>query len=513
MSGSKNCPETPRQKMIGMMYLVLTAMLALNVSSEVLQGFSMVDRSLRSSIESTDMRTAALYNDFLDSYNQNPDKIKEWLEKATDLQQKSNLLFDYIQDFKYQMIRIADGSNADPNAVEIAGRDNLDAAGQYALNNNARNGKELKKKLLDYRQFLVELTEGDSLKQVMYETIFNVDDPKGKSWEQSMFEMMPLAAAVTLLTKYQSDIRATEADMIQYLKGQTDVSDFRVNKIDALVVPNSRHVMKGSKYTAQIVLSAIDSTARPVYFVGSQQLNDKGLYEVNTNQTGIFKYNGRISLKGNDGVVKNYPFSSEYTVGEPMATISNVDLNVAYRGIDNKFSISVPGVSSENLEVTAQGATVKKAGPYYIINPTQDENINIIVSARMDGKLVQMGSTQYRVKYIPDPKSFMQYKDGGGVVRQVQEGRLTKNVLRGSDFSIIASYGEDELIKANFEVISFSMTTKIGTIDTTGNKLTKRQLDDINRLERGDIITFRNIKAKGPDGKIRTLGLLQVDII
>jgi len=233
---------------------------------------------------------------------------------------------------------------------------------------------------------------------------------------------------------------------------------------------------------------------------------------VSANQTGTFGYSGQIRLRGNDGVTRNYPFSSEYTVGEPMATVSNVDLNVAYRGIDNRFSISVPGVAAEDIEVTARGATVRRAGAYHIINPTQDADINIIVSAKMEGKLVQMGSMAYRVRYIPDPKSYAQYRDNGGVLRQVQEGRLSKNVLRSSDFTIIASYGADELIEAKFEVESFSITTKIGTVDATGNKLSSRQLADIERLERGDVITFRNIKAKGPDGMTRSLGLLQVDI-
>ena len=511
MSGAKNCPETPRQKMIGMMYLVLTAMLALNVSSEVLQGFSLVDTSLRSSIQATDARMGALYGSFQSLYDLNPTKVKEWLDKADVVKQKSDSLFDYIQDFKYQMIRLADGKDADPNAVQIEARDNLDVAGQYALVEG--NGKVLKRKLEEYRQLLVDLSAGDTLKQSIYQRAFNVDDPKGKTWEQSMFEMMPLAAAVTLLTKYQSDVRSAEIDMIQYLKAQTDASDFRVNKIEALVVPNSNYVMKGSTYTAQIVLSAVDSTARPTYYVDGKQIGGDGIFERPATATGVQKYEGQISLLGNDGIMRNYPFASEYTVGEPTATISNVDLNVVYLGIDNKFSISVPGVTAEDIEVTARGANVQKSGAYYIINPTQDKDINIIVSARLEDKLVQMGNMQYRVKYIPDPKSFIRYYDAGGVERQVQEGRLSKRILRDDKFAIIASYGADELIQANFDVVSFSMTTKIGTVDATGDKLTNRQLQDINRLERGDIITFRNIKAKGPDGKIRTLGLLQIEIV
>ena len=127
--------------------------------------------------------------------------------------------------------------------------------------------------------------------------------------------------------------------------------------------------------------------------------------------------------------------------------------------------------------------------------------------------LPQIYAQRNRVKYIPDPKSFVSYYDAGGVERQVQEGRLSKRILRSDKFAIIASYGADELIQANFDVVSFSMTTKIGTVDATGDKLTNRQLQDINRLERGDLITFRNIKAKGPDGKIRTLGLLQIEIV
>lgn len=497
--------------MIGMMYLVLTAMLALNVSSEVLQGFSLVDKSLQSSIQSANVRMDALLGDFQSLYDLNPTKVKEWLDKAHVVEQQSDSLFDYIQNFKYQMIRLADGKDADPKALEIEAKDNLDVAGQYALVEG--NGKVLKRKLEEYRQLLVDLSAGDTLKRSMYEMTFNVENPKDKTWEQAMFEMMPLSAAVTLLTKYQSDIRAAEMDMVQYLKAQTDASDFRVNKIEALVVPNSNYVMKGSNYTAKIVLSAVDSTARPTYYVDGRQISADGVFERPATSTGVQQYEGQISLLGNDGIMRNYPFAAEYTVGEPTATISNVDLNVVYLGIDNKFSISVPGVTAEDIEVSARGAKVQKSGAYYIINPTQDKDIDIIVSARLEDKLVQMGNMRYRVKYIPDPKSFVSYYDAGGVERQVQEGRLSKRILRSDKFAIIASYGADELIQANFDVVSFSMTTKIGTVDATGDKLTNRQLQDINRLERGDLITFRNIKAKGPDGKIRTLGLLQIEIV
>jgi gliding motility-associated protein GldM len=232
---------------------------------------------------------------------------------------------------------------------------------------------------------------------------------------------------------------------------------------------------------------------------------------VNCSKSGAFTYSGFINLKDNDGNTKPYPFKSDYIVGEPSATLSNEDLNVVYRGIDNKFSISVPGVASENVSVRVTGANLTKAGGKYIIRPTQDGEINISVYAKIDGKDLPMGGGAYRVKYIPDPKSFLQYNDAGGISRLIQDGVLTKRTLK-SGVSVIASYGQDELIKANFTVTSFSMVTIFGSVNTTGSKFNNRMLSDIDKLEGGDILTLKNIKAVGPDGKVRSLGLIQVQI-
>lgn len=511
MSGAKNCPETPRQRMIGMMYLVLTAMLALNVSSEILNGFTMVDNSLHTTIESSELRNNGLYADFKDLFDKNPAKVGEWLEKANAVKKQSDELTNYIENFKVQIVKLADRDEADPKARTIIARDNLDKAGEYALVKG--NGKVLKKKIEDYRNMLVDLTKNNPQKQEIYKNIFSTNRNKsGNTWEAALFESMPVSAVVTLLTKYQSDVRAAEAEMVQFLKSQTDVSDFRVNKITALVVPNSRYVIKGGKYSAQIVLSAVDSTKKPDYFIGGTRLKN-GLYDVTCGKTGSFNYSGYINLAGNDGMVRSYPFKSDYIVGEPSATISNEDLNVVYRGIDNRFSISVPGVASENVSIRINGATFSKTGNgKYIIRPTKDGEIQISVYGKVDGKELQMGAATYRVKYLPDPKSFLQYTDAGGVQRQIFEGTLTKRILMSSGVSIVASYGQDELIKANFTVTSFTMQTVFGMINTNGSKFNSRQLSDIERLEGGDIITFKNIKAVGPDGKVRSPGLIQVTI-
>jgi gliding motility-associated protein GldM len=511
MSGAKNCPETPRQKMIGMMYLVLTAMLALNVSSEILNGFSMVDNSLHKTIESSDVRNKALYADFQDLFDKNPAKVREWLDKAKAVKQKSDDVYSYIENFKRQIIRLTDKDEANDSAYvrQINAKDNLDKAAEYGLVKG--NGKILQKKIEDYRDFLVNLSKDNPSKQKLYQSIFSTKKTKdGKSWQIAIFEGMPLSAVVTILTKYQSDVRASEAEIVQYLKNQTDAMDFRVNKITALVVPNTRYVIRGGRYTAQIVLSAVDSTKVPGYFVGSAAVRN-GFYEVNCGKSGSYSYSGQIKLPGNDGTVRSYPFKSDYIVGDPSATLSNEDLNVVYRGIDNKLSISVPGVAAENVSVRVSGGTAQKAGGRYIIRPTQDGEINISVYAKIDGKELPMGGGAYRVKYIPDPKSFLQYTDAGGITRSLQDGALSKRILK-SGVSLIASYGQDELIKANFTVTSFTLVTIFGSVSTSGSRLTGKMLNDIDKLEGGEFLTLKNIKAVGPDGKVRSLGLIQVQI-
>lgn len=512
MSGAKNCPETPRQRMIGMMYLVLTAMLALNVSSSILEGFTMVDNSLHTTIESSEIRNNSLYADFKDLFDKNPAKVREWLDKAKTVKGKSDEIYKYIEDFKVKIVRMTDNKEANDSAYvkQIKAKDNLDKASEYAI--TLGNGKILKQKISEYRDFLIQLSANNPTKQKMYQDIFATNDGKdGKSWVESTFEMMPVSAVITVLTKYQSDVRASEAEMVQFLKSQTDVMDFRVNKITALVVPNTRYVIRGGKYSAQIVLSAIDSTKIPEYYVGSSPVRN-GLYEVSCGKTGAFTYNGMIKLPGNDGAIRSYPFKSDYIVGEPSATISNEDLNVVYRGIDNKFSISVPGVAAENVSVRVSGGSVQKSGTRYIIRANQDNDINIAVYAKIDGKDLPMGGGSYRVKYIPDPKSFLQYSDAGGVTRLIQDGSLTKKTLKSSGVSILASYGQDELIKANFSVTSFTMVTIFGSVNTSGSRLSGKMLSDIDKLEGGDLLTFKNIKAVGPDGKSRSLSLIQIQI-
>lgn len=509
MSGAKNCPETPRQKMIGMMYLVLTAMLALNVSSVILDGFTMVDDSLHSTIESSDARNKALYEDFQYLNKENPKKIGEWLQKATLVKQKSDELYKYIEDFKYAIVKIADKDKADPKVRVIEGRDNLDAAGQYAILNG--KGKELKKKIDEYRNMLTEMTKGDPKKQALYEKIFNTGkiysqhNKEKTDWNIALFEMMPVSAVVTIMTKYQSDVRASESEMIQFLKAQTDASDFRVNKIDAMVVPNSKFVFKGQKYSAKIVLSAVDSTKTPEYYVNGSRLANNTYEFVAGSKMGQSKYSGEIRLPGNDGVVRSYKFESDYIVSEPSANVSNEDLNVVYKGIDNNISVSVPGVTPENVRVVVSGGTAQNLGRgKYIVRTFNDGVLKLAIYGKMDNKELSMGEQVFRIKRLSRPAVYI--VDAGGEERQ---DNMTLDQLRGS--SIIASYGPDALIDVKFKIISFSMSAPgLRPVNING---TRMDVNFINNLSKGNMVILYNIKAVGPDKIVQSLSSVAIRVI
>ena len=290
------------------------------------------------------------------------------------------------------------------------------------------------------------------------------------------------------------------------MKGQTDASDFRVNKIEALVVPNSKFVFRGGKYSARIVLSAVDSTKRPDYYINGSKLASE-MYELTAgSRMGINKYSGEIKLPGNDGTVRSYPFESEYIVSEPSATISNIDLNVVYRGIDNNFSISVPGVANENVQVSAVGATVQNKGAgRYVINPTRDGEISISVIGKIDNKPMNMGGGTYRVKPLPKPTAFLVDASGN----QITSGSMSVEKLKG--MKLFAGYEEGEVIKANFQIKSFVMIGEgAGVSNVNGSNLDPNLL---SRMRIDKNLIFNNIVAVGPDGKSRVLNVIFVKIM
>ena len=335
--------------MINLMYIVLTAMLALNVSSDVLDGFVQVHDGLTRSNDNVARRNETVYRALESFAAQNPGKGAQWLDKATQVRLATDSVIQLVDSLKLQIVRKADGNDADPE--NILNRDDLEAAAVVMLAPGNPRGRALRQRIDSYREYISAFLP-DSIRRANIAAVLSTDPilRKGtltpQTWEEAKFDQQPVVAAVTLLTKLQNDILYAEGEALTTLYGQVDAGDVRVNELNAYVMPQSRMVMRGGKYSANIVLAAVDTTQRPtVYIAGKPLANDRGLYELTPNATGTFTYDGYLEVPHGDGTVTRHDFQSSYTVIEPMATVSATMMNVLYAGIDNPVGISVPGVA------------------------------------------------------------------------------------------------------------------------------------------------------------------------
>jgi gliding motility-associated protein GldM len=504
--------------MIGMMYLVLTAMLALNVSAAILNGYTQVDDSLHATIETMQDSNAETYATFKAALDKNPEKTQEWYDKAMEVKRVSDEFFEYVQTFKDDMVLLADGKKAkkDAKVSEIGKKDDTNIPAQYAISEG--NATVLKDKINRFREFLIKFTDNvpgaTMFHEEMNRTFVTEDGTNAEgdpvTWENMIFNEMPMCASITILTKLQNDIRHCEGVATRLLLGATDAGDLRVNKFNAYVIPSANYVVKGTKYTAQVILAAIDSTQTPEYYVNGQKLNNKGIYEVVANTVGVQKIVGKIGYMDQQGVMQYLPFEREYTVGEPTATISNTDLNIMYRGYDNPFSISVPGVSAHLLQVKCAQASIKQEDNMWVIRPNADspDQLNIEVYANIGGTPTIMGSQLYRVKNLPRPDAYFEIN---GV--PTEDTRVPRAQLINPKNRIVASYGADGLVQAKFEITGFQVKLPTGaSIQVKGDRFDNKALDAIKKLKQGNTVNLMYIKAKGPDGKEIQLRGLPIEL-
>lgn len=518
--GSNNTRLSPRQKMINLMYIVLTAMLALNVSSDVLNGFTQVEEGLKRTNTNVEERNAGILASLEAFAAQNPDKGRRWFDKATEVRRVTDGIYHRIDSLKRLIVIEADGSDADVDNIQ--NRDNLEAASVVMLAGTKSRGAALRRDLDAYRTYITSLVT-DTVKRVSLEKTLSTAPVLRKgtlgkqSWEESKFDNQPVVAAVTLLTKLQNDVKFAEGEALQNLLANVDAGDVRVNELNAFVIPQSRFVMRGGKYSANIVLAAVDTTARPeVYINGAKLANDRGLYEFNPGSTGSFDYSGYLEVPHGDGSVTRHPFQSSYTVIEPTATVSATMMNVLYAGIDNPISISVPGVPTGKVSATMTNGTLTRSGDHWVAHPQKvgDEAV-VSVSAEMDGRPMSMAQTKFRVRKLPDPTPYIAFKDAQGNTSHYKGGGrgLSKSLLLAAPG--IEAAIDDDLLNIAFKVLSFetvffdSMGNAIPEV-SNGAQFSQRQKDSFRRLSRGKRFYISRVKAVGPDGITRDLAPIEV---
>lgn len=513
--------NSPRQKMINLMYLVFIAMLALNVSVEVLNGFDIVEDSLSNSSDNISNRNSLIMSE-LERYNsQNREKAGDWYDRGLLVKQKGDSIVIHIEELKDKMVKQADGKKGD--VKNIKNRENLDAASTVMLTSSDKEGESLRKGILQYRDMLTSMVTDNNRKSIIEKSLditpnASTNSNGDKNWEESLFYNMPVSAAVTILTKLQNDIRLSEGEALSALLNYVDVGDFRVNRVNAYVIPESKVVIQGSPYTARIVLSAEDSTQVQTTYVNGTRLtaSAEGVFTASGGRVGEFPIEGYIEMTGGDGNVMRREFSDSYTVIEPMATIAPTLMNVLYAGIDNEISISVPGIVQNDVQAQMTNGTLTRKGAMWIAKPaTVGTDAEISISARQGSQTVRMATKKFRVRALPDPTPFIAYTDANGNPAMFKGGGLSKAVLMNAD-GISASI-DDGILNIPFRVTSFrtvffdSMGNAIPEV-SDGSNFSSRQKEQIRRLQRGAYFYISGVKATGPDGGEREIAVIEVRV-
>ena len=492
--------------MINLMYVVLMAMLALNISSEVLNGFSIVEESLNRTTANSSKENEVLYDNFAEQMKANPAKVKEWFDKATAVKRMSDSLYNYAQQLKLQIVQEADGKDA--NVLDIKSKDNLEAASHVMLAPGTGQGHKLFNAINSFRNRILAMVS-DPHQRSIIESNLTTKLPKnantmGKNWQEYMFEDMPVAGAVTLLSKLQSDVRYAEGEVLHTLVSNIDMKDIRVNKLSAFVIPESRTVISGDQFSAQIVMAAVDTTQQPEIYVGGQRISN-GLYRFTAGGVGEHQFGGYITMRDGSGNVIRRDFTQKYTVVAPSATVSADLMNVLYAGYDNPISVSIPGVPLNAVQASMSGGSFRSIGMgKYIARPSAvGSDVTINVASNANGKSRQMGKFTFHVRKVPDPAAYITV----GTDR-VRGGGLAKASLMGANG--IKAAIDDGILDIQFKVVSFETVffDNMGNavpMASAGASFSERQRGTFRKLSRGKRFYISRITAVGPDGITRKL--------
>jgi gliding motility-associated protein GldM len=537
MAGGK---ETPRQKMIGMMYLVLTCLLAMNVSKSILDGFVTVNNSLERTNSNFSSSTDKVMDGFKSALEKEP-AGQFYFERARMVRDYSKELVTYIDNLKKHVTeKTADVPYKDSarwNLKYVDAKDNYDIPTEVLIGDNPvspksgdNTAKQLREKLNTFHDKVLQIFEKGGKKFLPAD----VSEVKGKisgivpedpkelengvkvNWESKNFEHMPLAAVVTYLTKIQTDVKNIEAEMVSKLYASVGATSFKFDKLSAKVIAPSSYIQAGQPYTADVLLVASSSTASPKIFLGSYDtigrkwLNkgaelkvELGMGKVSmpTGGAGEQKYSGGIEMVKPTGEVEVYPFEGSYMVAAPSVAVSADKMNVIYIGVPNPISVSAAGIAPSELQVSGSGISLSPSGPgKYIATATTPGEASITVSAKTkDGVKAQGPPVKFRVKPIPPPVA----KAGGMTGTAVMSVNQVKAI--GGIGAELAGFDFD----AKFVVTSFEFTATVkgkGIQEVSNsNNLTSGMVAAIQSATAGTRIFISEVKAKGPDGRVQSI--------
>jgi gliding motility-associated protein GldM len=520
-------PKEPRQKMINMMYIVLTALLALNVSAEILNAFKTVNQSISHSNIVITEKNDLTYKAFAANLNDPQTKANAeiWAPKAMTAKKISGDLYDKIEDLK-KKLKQESGLEVGKNGEEDYRIADLDAATR--LMDNQGQGKILYNDLRSYKQQLLDVLKPEEfagqpliqkdviLAKAEFATQLPLDlkvpssqsgnartSDSVKDWVTNYFHMTPTIAALTILSKFQNDIKNSESQMIDYLHKKIGEVKVVYDKFQVLAQASSNYVMPGDELDITAGVGAFSAAAKPIISINGQgqTLGTDGTAEYKTKADGAGEHTVMVHITYTkpDGTPETVDKAVKYTVGLPSgASVFLEKMNVVYIGVDNPMTISGGSVGREKVHVsfTSPGASMSNTGgDHYVIRPTTPGLAKIVVNA--NGKNFEF---PIRVKNLPLPAGFIGTKKGGAI--STAEFKAIGGLL---------AHLEDSDFEAPFKVVGYKLGAIGGGIpqyteaSNDGNRWSGTAASIVGRATPGTNIFFDQIRVIGPDGKQREI--------
>ncbi len=494
-------PKEPRQKMINIMYLVLTALLALNVSSEILNAFKTVRRSLENTNNTVTQSTATILKSLEEKTTEpaTKDRAMMWFPKAQTASSTSTKLFDYIEALKGKIITLAGGNPKDPN-VSFK-EDNLDIVTKLMVKDG--EGKKLKTMLENYSKDIKAIDP--SIDSAFRSDFVDVSNPPGKDgkkkdWDVAYFHMVPTVAGLTILSKFQNDIKTAENKVVAYCHQKVGEVKVVFDSYAAIVGQNSNYLMPGQELEIKAGIGAFSKAAQPTISINgsSVAIGEEGfaLYKTQAGSVGPHSVPVRISFfnqtTGKDEIKE---VKVDYVVGSANASIALDKMNVLYIGVPNPVTVAASGGGDDKVQfsVNGGGGTYNKKG-----NGRYDVFVNQVtddckMSVTVEGKT---STYPFRVRTIPEAQAYVGGKASG------------ENFAAGA-FNAQGGVGagiKNFPFELEYEVVSFTFTCDtdddIVSIPNQGAGFTQQVRNAMKSyLQSGRTITIDDIRVKGPDGR------------
>ncbi len=515
---------TVRQKMINMMYLVLTALLALNVSAEILRSFHKMEVSMDRAgmnIDKKNENTLAAIAKYRKDIPSDPTG-KIVADKTAEAHKISTEGVKYFSDLKNVLIKNAGGREAtdqfplgDPDE-QVAQPSNIELHANLMIVKG--EGAKVKAKINEIRVKLLAFIPEKDRNLIKSDLI--AEDPKGKtkSWESEMFEYTPLAAVVALLSKTENDVKNTESQVLDYLKSSLTAEVMLIDKLVPQIIPtNGTNITVGNKYAADIFLAASSSRQKADIKVNGnpvEVIDGTGKYEVTATREGENKFKAAITTTNSAGKTETIETEGSYFALAPLAVISATKMNIVYIGLENPISVSVPGVAAKDVVVTCSaGGNLRpdtKKGTFLLSvqqNPAI-RKVTITATVKSGNSSRVMGFAEYRIRQVPKPTPMLGPIESSGMV--------SLGMLKSANF-VLTPLKDFAFEGVDFKPISWSLVyqPKLGQAQVEngyGTGITPRAKTMMNNARPGDRFILMNIKAQGPAGAVPLPSSLALEV-